>query len=114
MRLSSRDTGAENLKTISTPAAKDTRRETEEEKRHDLKERRVNEKLGSKMNDDDKDEALSRRGDKIQVDCRTCKLLGTRQDGHRMCCEGSNEANDSAHDRRLKQTRPAGKTPCPI
>ena len=43
--LISRDTGAENLKTISTPAAKETRRESEEEKRQDLNERRVSGKL---------------------------------------------------------------------
>ena len=54
------------------------------------------------------------RGDKIQEDCSTGKLLGTRQDGHRARYEGSNEANDGGHDRRLEQTRKAGKIPCPI
>ena len=52
----SRDTGAESLNTISTPAAKETGRETEEEeKRQDLQERRLSGKLGSKMNDEDMD-----------------------------------------------------------
>ena len=54
-----RDTGAENLKTISTPATKEAGRGTEEEKRRDLKGRRLSGKLGSKMDDGDKDDALS-------------------------------------------------------
>ena len=44
-----RDTGAEKLKTISRPAAKETRRETEEEKRQDLKERRLSGKLETRL-----------------------------------------------------------------
>ena len=35
-----RDAGAEKLKTITTPASKETRRETEEKERQDLDERR--------------------------------------------------------------------------
>ena len=44
-----RDTGAEKLKTISTPAAKETGRETEEEKRQDLNERRLSGKLETRL-----------------------------------------------------------------
>ena len=44
-----RDIGAEKLKTISTPAAKETGRETEEEKRPDLNERRLSGKLGTRL-----------------------------------------------------------------
>ena len=42
----SRGTGAEKLKTISTPAAKETGRETEKEKRQVLKENRLSGNLG--------------------------------------------------------------------
>ena len=111
----SRDKGAENLNTISTPAAKETERETEEEKRQDLKERRVSGKLGSKMNDDDKDEARS--ADEVtryrRIAARANFLAQDRMD-NRVCYEGSSEANDSTHDRRLEQTRQAGKILCPI
>ena len=55
----SRYTGAEELKTISTPAAKETGRETQEEKRHDLNERRLSGKLGRKLDDDEKGDTLS-------------------------------------------------------
>ena len=44
-----RDTGAEKLKTISRPAAKETGRETEEEKRQALKERRLSGKLETRL-----------------------------------------------------------------
>ena len=54
-----RDTGAENLKTISTPATKETGRETEEERRQDLNGLRLSGKLGSKTDNDDKEDALS-------------------------------------------------------
>ena len=50
-----RDTGGENFKTISTPSAKKTGRETEDENRQDLNGRR----LGSKLDSGDKDDALS-------------------------------------------------------
>ena len=50
-----------------------------------------------------------RQDDKIQENCRTDKLLGTRQNGHRVRYEGSHEANDGPHLRRLEQTRQAGK-----
>ena len=96
----SRDTGAESLKTMSTPAAKETGRETEEEKRQVLQERRLSGKLGSKMNDKAEDEVLS--ADEVaryKEDCGAGKLLGTRQDGHCVCYEGSNEANDGANER---------------
>ena len=53
-----RATGAD-FKTISTPAAKETERETEDEKRQDLNERRLSGKLGSKADDDDRNNALS-------------------------------------------------------
>ena len=53
-----RYTGAENLKTISTPATKETE-ETEEEKRQDLNGRKLSGKLGSKTDDDDRNDALS-------------------------------------------------------
>ena len=94
-----RDTEAENLNTISTPAAKETERETEEEKRQYLKERSVSGKLGSKMNDDDKDEALSadaatRYG---RIAARANFLAQDRMD-NRVCYGGSSEANDSTHD----------------
>ena len=74
-----RDRGAEELETISPPAAKETGRETEEEKRYDLNERRLNGKLGCKINDE------CRSGDQMQEDCRKGEFLGTRQDGHRSC-----------------------------
>ena len=51
----SRETGAEDLKIISTPAAKETGRETEEEKRHYLNDRRLSGKVGCKLDDDDGD-----------------------------------------------------------
>ena len=88
----SRDKGAENLNTTSTPAAKETERETEEEKRQDLKERRVSGKLGSKMNDDDKDAALS--ADAVtryrRIAARANFLAQDRMD-NRVCYEGSIE-----------------------
>ena len=46
------------IKPISTPAAKDTGRETEEENIHDVSKRRLSGKLGCRPNDDDVD-ALS-------------------------------------------------------
>ena len=55
----SRDPGAEKLKTLSTPAAKDTGREAEEVKRQDLNERRLSGKLESKSDDDDNSDTLS-------------------------------------------------------
>ena len=54
-KMISRDTGARKLKTISTPAAKEAGRDAEEEKRHDLNERRLSGKLGGKINDDSDD-----------------------------------------------------------
>ena len=53
----SRDTGAENLKTISTPAAEEAGRETEEDKRQDLNVRRLSGKVGCKPDDDDNGDA---------------------------------------------------------
>ena len=41
-----RDTGAENLKTVSTPAANETGKETEEEKRQDLQKAEIEWKAG--------------------------------------------------------------------
>ena len=38
----------------------------------------------------------------------------TRQNGHRVHCEGSNETNDGAHERRLEQTRETGTILRPI
>ena len=51
----SRETGAGELKTISTLAAKETVRETGEEKREDLNERRLSGKLGCSLDNDDGD-----------------------------------------------------------
>ena len=64
-----RDTGAAKLKTISTPATKESGRETEEEKRRDSNERRLSGKLGGKIDDDG-------NGDTLSVDR---KLEQTRQ-----------------------------------
>ena len=100
-------------KTISTPATEEAERETEEEKRRDLNGSRLSGKLRSKMDDDDKDDALS-VDEVTRYRCRTGKLLGTRQNGHRVRYEGSNETNDGAHYRRLQQTRQAGKILCQI
>ena len=47
-------------------------------------------------------------------DCSKSELLGARQDGHRIGHEGSKDANDGAHLRRLEQTCQAGKILCPI
>ena len=54
----SRDAGAEKLKTISTPAAKETGRETEEVKRQDVNERRLS-GMGGKMDEGDNGDTLS-------------------------------------------------------
>ena len=51
----SRETGAGKLKTISPLAAKETGRETEEEKRQDLDERRLSGQLGCKLDNDNND-----------------------------------------------------------
>ena len=53
-----RETRSEEVKLISTQAAKDTGRETEEEIRHDLSKSRLSGNLGCRPNDDDGD-ALS-------------------------------------------------------
>ena len=54
-----RDTGVENLKPISTLAMEEVVRESEEEElRQELNGRRLSGKLGSKVDDDDKDDAL--------------------------------------------------------
>ena len=45
----SRDVGAEKHKAVSTPAETETGRETEEENRQDLNERRLSGKLGDKI-----------------------------------------------------------------
>ena len=54
-----RDAGAENVKTISTPATKETGRELEEQRRQDFNGRRLSGKLGSKTDNVDKEDALS-------------------------------------------------------
>ena len=55
----SRDTGAEKLKAVSTPATKEPGRETEEERRQYLCERRLSGKLGDKIDDGNNGNTLS-------------------------------------------------------
>ena len=99
-----RDAGAENVKTISTPATKETGREMEEERRRDWNRRRLSAKLGSKTDDVDKEDALSE--DEVtrykRVAARANFLAQDRMDVAYAAKEAV--ANDGAHDRRLEQS----------
>ena len=93
----SRGTGAEELKTISTPAANATGLEA----RFETSAGRAGSRRWR--------HAEFRRGDEIQKDCSMSELIGRREDGNRVCYKGSDEANDGVHQRRLEQTRQAAK-----
>ena len=112
MEIISRETRAGELKTISTLAAKETGRETEEEKRQYLNERKLSGKLGCSLDNDDGDTLSSHEVTRYKRIAARANFLA--QDRVDITFATKEATNDGIHQRGFEQNWLVGEVLCPV